>query len=135
VKDDFDPSRFRVEITPEQRAALAPSTRKVPRITPANRRRRNLFIKVPDFWVDRLLTAKHAATLKLALHLLTKRFESWTKDKQFTLANGVLEEKFGISRWVKWRALAELEQLGLIWIERRRRRSPLITVRIREEGT
>ena len=47
--------------------------------------------------------------------------------KRRQLANGMLKID-GVSRASKWRALAELERRGLISIERRSRKSPLITV-------
>jgi hypothetical protein len=49
------------------------------------------------------------------------------RGEPFTLSNGMVDME-GVTRWGKWRALAELEQLGLITIERRRRKSPLIVV-------
>jgi uncharacterized membrane protein len=36
----------------------------------------------------------------------------------------------GISRQSKWRALNDLEQRGLIVVERRRRRSPLVRLNL-----
>ena len=45
------------------------------------------------------------------------------------LANGMLEID-GISRWSKWRALPELERRGLVVIDRRRRRSPIVTLNL-----
>jgi hypothetical protein len=46
--------------------------------------------------------------------------------------NGVLKEK-GISRWSKWRALNELERLGLITVERRKRKSPIIRLIVEDK--
>jgi hypothetical protein len=43
------------------------------------------------------------------------------------LANGVLEI-YGVSRGQKWRALKELEALGLIRVEHCERKSPRVTV-------
>jgi hypothetical protein len=89
------------------------------------RREKVRFIMVPLTWKSRLAKAKHAATLKLALHLL---FETWRrKDAKVALSNARMAED-GISRWQKWRALGELEQLGLVRIERRKRKSPVATV-------
>jgi hypothetical protein len=101
--------------------------RKVPFETRANQRRNKHFVKVPWVWVKQLAKARWAATTTVARFILHKNFE--THGKPFILANGVLEQEMGVSRGQKWRALAELEQFGLIAIERRRRKSPVITVR------
>jgi len=47
----------------------------------------------------------------------------------FKLANGMLDYD-GVSRYSKWRALNELERRGLISVERRQRKSPIIHVRV-----
>jgi hypothetical protein len=91
----------------------------------AERRKKKHFIKVPQPWVDRLVGAHYIVTYRVALHLLYRHWRE--RGAPFTLANGVLSLK-GVSRGTKWRALRELEKLGLITIERRERRSPRITV-------
>jgi hypothetical protein len=89
-------------------------------------RRRQHFVKVPWAWVERLAEARYVATYRLALYVLYRHWRA--NGKPFTLANGDL--KMGnTSRWQKWRALAELEKLGLITVKKRRRKSPrIITV-------
>jgi hypothetical protein len=111
---------------------LAVKERKIPYETQANRKRRERFIKVPGFWLEQLLKTRRTATLKLALHLLRKHFESY--GKPFTLANGVLKA-CGVWPKEKWRALAELEQLCLVEVERRQRKSPIITVLLAGKAT
>ena len=87
-------------------------------------KRREHFIQVPFGWLERLEGAT-GKTYALALHLL---YRSWRNGgRPFTLANGMLKID-GISRASKWRALPELERRGLILVERRPRRSPIITV-------
>jgi hypothetical protein len=78
------------------------------------------FIKVPWPWVVRLASAHCIATHVVADYLL---YLNWKT------ANGALA-MLGIERRQKYRALNELEQLGLIMIERRYRRSPLITIHL-----
>jgi hypothetical protein len=86
-------------------------------------KRRKHFIKVPWTWHERLAKARHAATHKVALQIL---YQHWKNGgKPFTLANNALN---GVSRWQKSRALAELEAFGLITVQRRKRKSPLVTV-------
>jgi hypothetical protein len=51
-------------------------------------RKRRHFIKVPDFWVERLAGARHIATYRVALHLL---YRSWrTGGQPVVLPNSVL---------------------------------------------
>jgi len=95
-----------------------------PRRIVAPRKRRH-FIKVPVLWFERLAEARHIATYRLALHLL---YQTWKRGGQpVLLPNGPLIAE-GIARGTKWRALKELERQGLITIERRKRKSPRITV-------
>jgi hypothetical protein len=85
-------------------------------------KRRQHFIKVPFEWLGRLKGVS-GQTWHLSMHLLYLHWKS--TGKPIKLANGMLEHD-GISRASKWRALAELEARGLILIERRARKSPLV---------
>jgi hypothetical protein len=90
----------------------------------ASRKRRH-FIKVPLLWFERLAEARHIATYRVALHLL---YQAWKMSGQpVPLPNGPLIAE-GIARGTKWRALGELERLGLVIVERRKRKAPRITV-------
>jgi hypothetical protein len=87
-------------------------------------KRRRHFIRVPWVWAERLVEARLISTYRVALHVL---YEDWRqKGGPVKLSNGGLAI-WGVTRGQKWRALAELVHLGLITIERRPRRSPLIT--------
>jgi hypothetical protein len=89
------------------------------------RKRKQQFVKVPGTWVEKLADAKHIATYRVALHLL---YEHWrSRGQAVALPNGMLA-KGGVARGTKWRALRELEQLGLVQVERRPRKSPLVTL-------
>jgi hypothetical protein len=80
------------------------------------------FAKVPALWVERLAKARHIATYRVALHVL---YQNWKRGgAPFALSNRAVE---GVNRSAKWRALIELEQLGLITIERRPNRSPKVS--------
>jgi hypothetical protein len=83
-----------------------------------DQRRRHKFIMVPLSWADRLEGAT-GQTYQVALVLL---FEGW-KAKNAPIKVG--NDKAG-SRQSKWRALAELEQRGLIRVERRPNKAPLV---------
>jgi hypothetical protein len=115
--DDFNTGNFRPALATE------------PTLTPSSvrsaRRRRDQFVIVPLAWADRLDDARCAATLKIALHLLWKSF----KDRRQTmrLANSMVALK-GVTRGQKCRAIQELEALGLIKVEHRPRRSPVVTL-------
>ena len=85
-------------------------------------RRRRHFISVPMAWFERLAGAS-GQTYRIALCLL---YLDWrARGGPIQLANGLLQVD-GVSRYSKWRALDELERRGLIVIERRPRRSPII---------
>jgi hypothetical protein len=89
------------------------------------RPRKGHFVKVPLEWMERLSAARLAATWKVALHLLHESFKN--RRQVIRLANGTLALD-GISKWQKWRALAELEKLGLVSVERRPNKSPHVTL-------
>ena len=83
------------------------------------------FIKFPSIWQDTLVKVDaDATTYRVALHLLDRA--AWGQN--VPLGNRVLE-KHGVSRWSKWRALKRLREAGLIAVESRRGRPPLIKVR------
>jgi hypothetical protein len=83
------------------------------------------FIKVPKLW-QTCLTDMQAdgTTYRVAFYLLDRA--TWSE--QVPLGNRVLE-KHGVSRASKWRALEELRRAGLIAVQTRRGRPPLIRVR------
>jgi hypothetical protein len=90
---------------------------------PAQRKRREHFIRVPFNWHERLLKARYVATPLLAQHILYRHWKR--KGEPITLSNGAMP---GVSRFRKYRALAELEALGLIAVERRPDKSPVVQV-------
>ena len=85
------------------------------------RKRRQHFVQVPWAWVERLKGAT-GQTHQVALHLL---YLQWRSKGSVKLPNGMLKID-GISRQSKWRALVDLERRGLIVVERRRRKSPIV---------
>ena len=80
---------------------------------------------VPWIWIEKLKSKPwyvyHVALFLLYLH--------WQRGDRgpIKLASGVLVMD-GVSRNSKRRALRELESLGLITVERRLRKSPIITI-------
>ena len=88
-------------------------------------RRRQQFVKVPMAWVERLGAARRVATPKVALRLLWMHFRD--RGRPVRLSNLALARD-GVPRKQKPRALAELERLGLVGVERRRRKAPIVTI-------
>jgi hypothetical protein len=83
------------------------------------------FVRVPWAWIDRLKTSNRGSTYRLALLLI---YEYWrTGSRPIRLSNAMLAGD-GITRKSKWRALRELEQLELVKVERRPRKSPVVTL-------
>ena len=93
---------------------------------PKARKCRQQFTLVPDVWKKRLAEGTtNCGTYKLALALLHR---DWKNDgRPVRLANKGLEAD-GLNRKQKYRALADLERLGLVTVERRFRKSPTVKV-------
>ena len=107
-------------LTPETLTKLAVVPRKI-------QKRRKQFVMVPWGWMERLATVRYVATYRVALHVLYRHWKG--SGEPFSLSNGMVAME-GVGRRAKWRALRELEQLRLITIERRKRKSPRITVHL-----
>jgi hypothetical protein len=110
-------------LTPETLAFITAAQR--PAFEPDKiRRKRQKFVQVPWDWVDRLEGAS-GKTCLLALRLL---WLNWRYNSgEIRLANKSIGR---MERRTKYRALADLERRGLISIQRRPRRSPLIRVNL-----
>jgi hypothetical protein len=87
-------------------------------------KRRQQFIMVPFDWYERLAGAS-GSTYAVALYLLYLRWKE--RGSEIRLPNGMLKND-GVSRFAKWRALTELERRGLIAIERRAKKSPVVKI-------
>jgi len=86
---------------------------------------RRQYVQFPWAWIERLQTAKRVSTYRLAFLLV---YEHWrTGGRPIELSN-IASKLEGLSRWSKWRALADLQELGLVRVERRRRKSPRVVV-------
>ena len=91
------------------------------------RRREREFIRFPRVWEKRLEASTCVNTYRVALVVL---FQHWkASGKPFVLSN-ITMSTGGVTRQSKWRSLRELEQLGLIRVEARPKKSPLVTVLI-----
>jgi hypothetical protein len=97
------------------------------RVPTKTRDREDQYFKMPMRWLRKLSTRPRAnsATWCIACHLLRLNYEH--HGLPFKLSNGVLKYT-GIDRHVKYRVLSELEKLGLIAVDRRIRKSPIISI-------
>jgi hypothetical protein len=124
-RDPFDVESLRINLTDP---AYVPkgSAGKSPKKNTTKWQRK--FVLLPWTWIGRLKTAKYVATYKLAILLA---YEHWRRGGggRIKLTNSAAAE-MGVSRRTKWPALNELEQAGLIKVERRGRKSPAITILI-----
>jgi hypothetical protein len=84
-----------------------------------------VFTSVPRKWELRLLQAKRISTYRLAIELL---YLHWKGDGKPIIVSSKVAKAVKISARSKWNALAELERLGLIHVDRRRRRSPRVVL-------
>jgi hypothetical protein len=115
-RDPFDLDALRIDPRDPTLASAAKARKK---------KWRRRFIKFPWTWADRLKATNRGSTYRVALHLV---YEHWRSgSRAIELANMALAE-VGVKRRAKWRALRELEQLGLIKVEARSRKSPLVTL-------
>ena len=85
------------------------------------KRRRRRFIIIPEMWIERLEGTRHVSTYRVALRILQRNRQC--EGQPFPLPNNI----GGVSRWAKSTALKELEKAGLVQLERRKRKSPLVT--------
>jgi hypothetical protein len=95
------------------------------------RQRREQFIMLPLAWKERFATARHVGTLKLAHHLL---YLGWKSGERLIRVSNAVAKAAGLTRRSKWNALTELEQLGVVVVERRARRSPAVTILVPDTG-
>jgi hypothetical protein len=86
---------------------------------------RRQFVRVPWAWVECLQKAKRVSTYRLALVLV---YEHWRTGGRPVALSNVFAHAEGLSRRSKWRAIAELESLGLIRVTRHQRRAPRVVL-------
>lgn len=83
------------------------------------------FVKVPLWWIK---AAARQARSPATLVLVELLYRSWkARSPTFPLPNTRLT-KLGASREIKRRVLRDLEQAGLITVERPSRKSPIVTL-------
>ena len=127
---DFDPAKLKLE--PKFQAELlrarpkGDTTLQKTRTKPAPHK----FVKVPWLWVECLAKAGAGADAWPVSYFLL--YEAWrTQSRVVKLTNAALAQ-LGVRRQGKSRALQQLRGAGLVAVEERRGRSPLVTVRFVE---
>jgi hypothetical protein len=92
---------------------------------PVKRKKADPFVKVPLWWAEAAAKATRTPKALVWIELLHAAWKA--KSATFSFPSGKLN-KGGASRHAKRRALGELEAGGLITIERRRGKNPLVTI-------
>jgi hypothetical protein len=83
------------------------------------------FVKVPLLWATELARIGASGhTYAVALELLYQA--RWTKNVKLTTAR---LKALGVSRRSKWRALDEFSRVGLVHVEERGNKNPIVTMR------
>ena len=86
------------------------------------------YILFPWSWLDALKATGRGATWRLALFIL---YEHWRNGGRKIKLTNIMAAEVGVSSDAKGRALEDLEQAGLIEVERRPDKSPLITLLVK----
>jgi len=107
-------------------AALRVDPAKLPQKSAKRKRWQRRFVRVPWEWAMRLLGTKHASSVYPLAHLLL--YEHWHAGGRPIVLSNALAAEVGLSRSSKWRALKELEELGLVRVKHQARKAPRVTV-------
>jgi hypothetical protein len=84
-----------------------------------------VFTVLPREWELRLLKAKRISTYRLAIELL---YLHWKGNGKPITVSSKVARAVKICARSKWEALAELERLGLIELDRRPRKAPRVVL-------
>jgi hypothetical protein len=94
-------------------------------VPPSKRKKAERFVKVPLWWIA--ATAKYARS-PAALVMVELLYASWKAWSSTFLLPNVRLAKLGVSREIKRRVIRDLEEGGLITVERKVSKSPIITL-------
>jgi hypothetical protein len=113
--DSIDPEKFRLDPATITKSGKAP------------RRSQSLFTKMPKLWVEQLAGIQaHGSTYRVALFLL---HEVWKTGNRVVKLTNIALAKAKVGREGKAVALRELRKAGLVSVEQRPNRNPIVTVR------
>ena len=97
--------------------------------TPTPRRYRkapnSTFVKVPLWWIEQVARSTRSPQVFVAIWLLHLSWKAGSLT--FPLPNGRLAE-YGVDRQAKRRALTNLEEAGLVTVDRRDRKTLIVTL-------
>jgi hypothetical protein len=114
TEDDWDPDLY---ITDGPIISSTP-----PRVA----KRKAQFVRLPLVAVDIMAKTSKDKLMPIYCHVL---YESWrTGGGPVTLANGFLEQQLGISPDAKIHALHRLKEAGLVSVDFRKNKNPIVTV-------
>jgi hypothetical protein len=118
-EENFDPEKFRIK--QKQRYDIGA-------LKPKSARQTGKFVKVPDLWREQLrIIRAHGSTYRVALHLL---HEAWRTGNRVVKLTNVALAEVGVGRRGKAIAIRELRKTGLIAVEQRPNRNPIVTIRL-----
>jgi hypothetical protein len=92
---------------------------------PMKRKKVEAFVKVPLWWITTAADATGSPAVLVLIELL--RLQWKTRRMSFPVPNARLKN-LGVSREVKRRVLRDLQRAGLITVDRRTRKSPIVTL-------
>jgi hypothetical protein len=125
VKNKADPFNLdNLRLTPEAASAMGRAAAAKGAQAPSKRQQQQ-FVMVPWPWIKRLKGARLPASHMVGYLIL---YQSWRMKGQPVPVSTVALRPLGVTRWAKWRALKELERLGLIRVQKSPGRAPLATV-------
>ena len=87
--------------------------------------RKETFVKVPLWWITAAANATGSPAVLVLIELL--RLQWKTRRMSFPVPNARLKN-LGVSREVKRRVLRDLQRAGLITVDQRTRKSPIVTL-------
>ena len=87
--------------------------------------KKDTFVQVPLWWIERATRATRTPQAMVCIWLLHLAWQS--KSMTFPLPNDRLAKR-GAGKRVKRRALASLEKAGLITVERRAGKTPIVSL-------
>jgi hypothetical protein len=90
-----------------------------------NKPRKDVFVKVPLWWIEQATRATRSPQAFVCIWLLHLAWQA--KATTFPLPNDRLAKR-GADKRAKRRALANLEKVGLITVERRPHKAPIVSL-------
>lgn len=125
--DDFFDNPDRLRLQSSQQGRHSPTNEKRAAQFPQTRRVNGEFVKgpLPLNWLSSACKLRGKSPLTVALAIL---FEVGRRKSNEIVLTTAICERFGVNRKAKYRGLSALEAAGLILVNRRPRKNPILTV-------